>query len=92
MNSNTSSQSQTTPEQYEELYKESLSDPSSFWGNIAFKELEWFSPWNKVLDYEHPNYKWFVGAKLNITHNCLDRHAKGANKNKKALKLIFHKH
>jgi acetyl-CoA synthetase len=78
------SKERITPEQYDKLYKESVNDPSTFWGSIALKELEWFSPWDTVLDWQHPNYKWFVGGKINITHNCLDRYARGENKNKKA--------
>ena len=75
-------------EQYENLYKQSLKDPESFWNDIAQKELEWFSPWTKVLDWQYPNYKWFAGGKLNITHNCLDRHAHSERKDKLALVYV----
>ena len=48
-------------------------DLSGFWAERAL-ELEWYQPWNKVLDDSNkPFYKWFVGGKVNIVHNCLDR-------------------
>jgi acetyl-CoA synthetase len=55
-----------------------------FWADFA-KELTWFKPWRKVLDWKPPRAKWFVGGKLNISVNCLDRHLEGARKNKAAL-------
>jgi acetyl-CoA synthetase len=69
---------------YEKVYRESIQDPQKFWGEVA-KELEWFSPWTKVLDWNYPWAKWFVGAKCNISHNCLDRHVKTWRKNKAAV-------
>jgi acetyl-CoA synthetase len=55
-----------------------------FWGEVA-KELEWFKPWDKVLDDSNaPFYKWYTGAKFNITANCLDRHMKTPVKDKVA--------
>ena len=67
------------------LRAEALADPDGFWADRA-NELEWFSPWDKVLDQsDAPFYKWFTGAQVNIVHNCLDRHVKGPNKNKLAL-------
>jgi acetyl-CoA synthetase len=61
-------------------------DPAAFWGRIASENYEWFEPWEKVLDEDHaPFYKWFVGAKVNIVHNALDRHMHTAVRNKAAL-------
>ncbi len=64
---------------------QALADPQQFWADEA-SELEWFQPWTQVLDdSEAPFFKWFVGGRTNIVHNCLDRHVKGPNKNKLAL-------
>ncbi len=70
--------------EYERLYEEADRDPEGFWGKIA-GELDWFEPWTKVLEWDAPWAKWFVGGKLNITHNCLDRHLVGARRNKAAI-------
>ncbi|HBO83534.1 MAG TPA: acetate--CoA ligase, partial [Deltaproteobacteria bacterium] len=72
---------------YEKVYKKSVENPESFWGEIA-SELEWFKPWEKVLKWEQPwmgGASWFVGAKCNITYNCLDRHVKSWRRNKAAI-------
>jgi acetyl-CoA synthetase len=69
---------------YEADYRRSIADPEKFWDRIA-KELEWFSPWHKVLDWNYPWAKWFVGATCNISYNCLDRHLTGWRKNKVAV-------
>lgn len=71
-------------EQYEAMYRRSVEQPEEFWAEAA-SELEWFAPWNKVLDGEGKDAKWFVGGKLNLSHNCVDRHALGARKDKIAL-------
>jgi len=71
-------------EEYEALYKKSIADPEAFWAEAA-KELDWFTPWSKVLDWQLPWAKWFVGGKLNLSHNCVDRHALGARANKTAI-------
>ncbi|WP_316734760.1 acetate--CoA ligase [Pedobacter aquatilis] len=65
----------TTFKQYEEDYKKSVENPEQFWGEVA-QNFQWRKPWFKVLswNFEEPNIKWFEGAKLNITENCLDRH------------------
>src|SRR3989338_10482627 len=57
---------------YENLYQEVRKDPESFWENIAH-ELSWFKPWNKVLDWNYPYARWFVGGQCNIVYNALDR-------------------
>jgi len=60
-------------------------DPEGFWAERA-KELEWFEKWDKVLDDSNkPFYKWFVGGKVNIIHNAIDRHLNTWRKNKLAL-------
>ncbi len=70
---------------YEEVYARALADPLAFWAERA-SHLEWFEPWDKVLDDSNPPfYKWFVGGKINIVHNALDRHIKTWRKNKLAL-------
>lgn len=69
---------------YDNLYRESIENPEKFWGNLAEKELFWFSKFDKVLEWNHPKYKWFVGGKMNITYNCLDRHIKNGKRNKVA--------
>lgn len=58
---------------WDELYAWSIRNPEDFWSEMA-QELEWFRPWEKVLDWDYPYARWFVGAQCNIVHNCLDRH------------------
>ncbi len=70
--------------EYEELYARSVADPEAFWASIA-RELHWFEPWTKVLEWNLPWAKWFVGGKLNLCYNCVDRHALGARKDKIAI-------
>src|SRR5205085_5756143 len=48
-------------------------------------ELAWTKRWSKVLDWKHPDAKWFLDGKLNVAVNCVDRHALGAHKNKAAI-------
>jgi acetyl-CoA synthetase len=65
-------------QEYEEAYKKSVESPEDFWGEIAANNFEWKKPWRKVLNwnFSDPKIEWFVGGKLNITENCLDRHVK----------------
>ncbi len=70
-------------DEYEALYKQSIDDPEGFWAGVA-KDLHWFKPWDKVLEWELPWAKWFVGGKMNLSYNCLDRHVLGARSNKTA--------
>ncbi|MGK7925554.1 MAG: AMP-binding protein, partial [Spirulina sp.] len=72
-------------EKYKELYEKAATDPEGFWGELAEKELHWFEKWDKVLDWQPPFAKWFVGGKLNLSYNCLDRHLTTWRKNKAAL-------
>lgn len=67
-----------------EIYEEALRDTESFWAKVA-KELDWFKPWSKVLDWNPPDSQWFVGGKINVSYNCLDRHVKTWRKNKVAI-------
>lgn len=62
-------------EEYQTVYKRSVEDPEGFWAEQA-STFSWKKPWDKVLDWDFraPNINWFVGGKLNITENCLDRH------------------
>jgi acetyl-CoA synthetase len=69
---------------YNQAYKEYLADKEGFWEKQA-NQLEWFKKWDKVLEWNYPYAKWFVNAKLNITHNCLDRHVSNHRRNKVAL-------
>src|SRR6266581_1995224 len=55
------------------IYAQAAKNPVKFWEGFA-KELDWFKPWKKVLDWKAPYAKWFVGGKLNVSYNCLDRH------------------
>ncbi len=64
-------------EQYHEDWKESIENPEQFWGNIG-QHFQWKKPWESVLEwnFKEPSVKWFNGAQLNITENCIDRHLK----------------
>jgi len=63
-------------EEYDALYRRSLDDPDSFWGEQAEKYLTWMKPWDFVLryDFEEAGIEWFGGGVLNASDNCLDRH------------------
>ncbi len=69
-------------EEFDKMYKESIENTEEFWGKLAEQELYWFEKWEKVFEWNYPNYKWFVGGKLNITYNCLDRHVQNGRRNK----------
>jgi acetyl-CoA synthetase len=72
-------------DQYERMYKDALADPDKFWSERA-GELDWFKKWDQVLDWSNPPFaKWFIGGKLNLSFNCLDRHLTGPRKNKAAI-------
>jgi acetyl-CoA synthetase len=70
--------------EYEKLWQRAKDDPEGFWGEQA-ERLHWFQRWSKVLEWNEPFAKWFVGGKLNVSYNCLDRHLTTARKNKAAL-------
>ena len=63
-------------EKYQEMYKRSIEEPDEFWADQASQFIDWYTPWDKVQewDYHKADIKWFEGAKLNVSHNCLDRH------------------
>ncbi|MDA7509752.1 acetate--CoA ligase [bacterium] len=71
--------------QYKKLYKRSIDDPEGFWGEQAEKELTWFKPWSKVLQWKAPNAKWFVGGQTNVSVNCLDRFLDSEKANQAAI-------
>ncbi|MGH9899244.1 MAG: acetate--CoA ligase [Pyrinomonadaceae bacterium] len=71
-------------EEYERLYAEAERDPEAFWANIA-EELHWFKRWDRVLDWQPPHARWFVGGTTNVSYNCLDRHLTTPRKNKAAI-------
>src|SRR5947209_6558446 len=60
-------------EEYERLYNDAAADPQSFWAEQA-DQLDWFDRWHTVLEWNEPFAKWFVGGKINVSYNCLDRH------------------
>jgi len=71
---------------YDTLREEAAADPVAFWEARAKELLEWYEPWDKVLDdSDAPFFKWFTGGKTNVVLNALDRHQKGRNRNKLAL-------
>ncbi len=61
--------------EYLQIYQESISDPEKFWAGVA-ENFTWRKKWTKTLewDFHKPEVKWFIGGKLNITENCIDRH------------------
>jgi acetyl-CoA synthetase len=63
-------------EEYYKVYRKSIREPELFWEEIAEEHFNWYKKWDKVLswDFKKPEVKWFEGAKLNITENCIDRH------------------
>ena len=67
-------------DEYKKMWKESIDNPDGFWGKIAEEYVTWFKKWDKVADYNYGktadtlSIKWFTGAKLNVSYNCLDRH------------------
>src|SRR6266487_2122116 len=71
--------------QYRRMYRESIHQPAKFWAREA-NELVWRARWKTVLEWKAPFAKWFVGGKLNISENCLDRHLTGPRRNKAAIR------
>ncbi len=70
--------------EYERMYARSIENPEEFWAEAA-EELEWFKRWERVLDEDALHARWFVGGKLNLAYNCLDRHVRGLRRDKIAL-------
>ena len=74
-------------EEYKRIYEESVKDPAAFWAKMADR-IEWFSKdWESVLEWDKDDVRisWFKGGKLNITHNCIDRHVNNGKKNQAAI-------
>jgi acetyl-CoA synthetase len=70
---------------YKRLYAESVNSPEKFWDKQAKEHLVWRKPYKKVLEWKAPHAKWFVGGKLNVSENCIDRHLGTHRENKAAL-------
>lgn len=70
--------------EYEARVRQAQQDLEGFWSDVA-NELDWFARWEKVLEWKPPFAKWFVGAKTNLAHNCIDRHLKTWRRNKAAI-------
>ncbi|MBX6378086.1 MAG: acetate--CoA ligase, partial [Clostridia bacterium] len=66
------------------LYEEARRDRLAFWARMAGR-LHWFRPWERVLEWEPPFYRWFTGGQLNAAYNCLDRHLEGWRRTKAAI-------
>jgi acetyl-CoA synthetase len=73
-----------TLKKYKKMHRASLKNPDKFWGKAA-EELTWIKPWKKVCVWKPPFAEWFVGGKLNVSANCLDRHLDGPLRNKAAI-------
>ena len=71
-------------DEYDRMYNEAAADPEAFWAKQA-EELHWFKKWDTVLEWDEPFAKWFVGGKINIAYNCLDRHLDTWRRNKAAI-------
>ncbi|MBP1742103.1 MAG: Acs, partial [Deltaproteobacteria bacterium] len=75
-------------DEYKKMWERSIKDPTGFWGEMASKHIDWFKKWDgAVEEYSFKDKIWlkyFVGGKLNITYNCLDRHLTTWRKNKAA--------
>jgi acetyl-CoA synthetase len=74
-------------EEYKALYNWSIKDPEGFWGQVA-NQLDWYRKWDKFLEYDFkdkPEVRYFIGGKINVSYNCLDRHLNTWRKNKAAI-------
>ncbi len=70
--------------EYEDLRRQADADPEKFWAECA-RNLHWFKPFHKTLEWNFPFAKWFLGGTINAAYNCLDRHLEGPRRNKAAL-------
>ena len=66
------------------IYEAAAHNPEGYWAKQA-ESLHWFQKWKRVLDWDPPRAKWFVGGKINISYNCIDRHIETPRRNKAAL-------
>jgi len=74
-------------EEYKAIYNWSIKNPEHFWGNLAH-QLDWYKEWDTFLDYDfkdNPEVRHFVGGKINVSYNCLDRHLTTSRKDKTAI-------
>src|SRR6266478_3297356 len=71
-------------DELERMRAEASADPEGFWARMA-EELHWFKKWDRVLEWNVPHAKWFLGGKINLSYNCLDRHISTWRRNKAAL-------
>ncbi len=73
--------------QYQEMYDRSINDPEGFWAEQADNYVTWYKKWDNVLEwnFSDANIKWFEGAKLNVSYNCLDRHVEAGHGDQTAL-------
>ncbi|MEM7230382.1 MAG: acetate--CoA ligase [Planctomycetota bacterium] len=71
-------------DQYDEMHRRSIEQPDQFWSEAA-QELEWFEPFNTVVEWNLPDAKWFVGGKTNLCHNCVDRQVNNGHGNDVAI-------
>ncbi len=67
-----------------EIYSRAAEDFESFWAGWA-RELEWFQPWHTVLEWDPPHAQWFIGGKLNVSSNCIDRHVRAGKADQRAI-------
>lgn len=74
-------------EKYNQLYKESIEDPESFWAKKAEEHITWYKKWSKTYsgNFKKGEVKWFEGGKLNVSYNCIDRHIENGHGNKVAI-------
>lgn len=68
------------------IYKQALSDPEAYWASWA-SQLEWSKPWEQVLEWKPPHAKWFVGGRINLSNNCLDRHVRAGKGDRIAIRF-----
>jgi len=73
-------------DEYKKIYQRSVDDPEGFWGEMA-EQLDWYKKWNNVLveDFAKAKHSWYVGGKINVSVNCVDRHCKTWRRNKAAI-------
>jgi len=69
---------------YAEMHQRSLEDPNGFWSEQA-RKLDWYKTWDRVLDWNPPYARWFVGGRLNACYQCVDRHVKTWRRSKVAI-------
>lgn len=71
--------------EYRKIWEESVKRPEKFWARRAKELLSWDRPFRRVLDWKPPHAKWFIGGKLNVSVNCIDRHIAAGKGNKAAI-------